>query len=120
MMGTFTHCPSCGAPAQGQFCGYCGTPLFTSGDVVNDMRGKRCHIWFENDDGTIECLDAFVHSVDFQQEITTLYANDMPVMDIVSQRNLTIEAELMDFDMDDWKRVVEWQGNRWRDSHGDS
>lgn len=112
-MGRFTNCPSCSAPAEGQFCAYCGTPLFTTGDVVNDMQGKRCHIWFENDDGSIECLDVLVRQVDIENDITDLYSDSSLYMSFVTSQNIVIDAALMDFDEDDWRDLIEWQKSRY-------
>lgn len=119
-MGSFIHCPSCGAPASGQFCAYCGTPLFTTGDTVNAMRGRRCHIWVEMDDGTIQCMDIFVNNVEFDTDYDTLYVDDRPYMKMATRKSLAIEADLVDLDMDDWAKVIEWQSTRYSAKQGEN
>ena len=103
------NCPNCGAPGGTSYCEYCGTPLYSPIDAVNDMRGKLAHIWFENDDGTVECVDVFVTRADFDRDFEYFYTFDSPypVNSRCVQERLNLEGSLREADRDEWLRYLE-------------
>ena len=96
-------CPNCGAPGGKDYCDYCGTPLYTPYDVVDELRGKLAHVWFENDDGTVHCMDLFVKRAEFESEYADYYADAAIYQTIRTCQNLVIESELRDPDISQWK-----------------
>lgn len=118
-MKTSCSCPNCGANVTGKpFCDYCGTALYSQEDAFNGMRGKKAHIWYE-EDGHIVCCDAYISDVTFDYEYTNLWSAGIPVAQILNRTTLHMDGIVTEFDRSAWDdvRVMDiWKNGKGRGS----
>lgn len=104
-----TNCPNCGAPIEGHYCMYCGTPTYTAEQAVAGATGRVCHCWYEVD-GHKHCFDMFVNRIEISPFVSTLYSFDgEPCMSVVDKVDIDIDATMLDFDERAWREhLKDW------------
>lgn len=113
------NCPNCGAPITSFVCEYCGTPHYKPTDVMNALTGKKAHIWFENDDGSVMMVDCLVTRVGFDTSCDMIYGFGGNVVSAIRGRTeVSIDADLMGFDTGSWARSGMISGEIGRLHHG--
>ena len=76
-------------------------------EIICKMHGKRCHIWFDNEDGTMECFDMLMRLTNFSPDSNPIYADASVYRPAYSDYVVKLEGRLLDFKADDWKKLVE-------------
>lgn len=95
------NCPNCGAVAEGTYCSYCNTPLYTKEEALRGSIGKTVHMFYEND-GKLHAMDVVVDEIESSNSFS-LYENDGVYMRVVSSSEVLIHARVQDLDISKWK-----------------
>ena len=105
------NCKNCGAPVDGPYCKYCGSPTYTPTDAVWNARGKIVHCWYE-DNGVKTCFDMLVSRIDVDTEWERFYCDDGPVAAVPIATRIGIEASMLDFDKEAWsEHFDDWRSD---------